>query len=92
MTTTTRCICTEVQLTFVGCDCDHTGAVKVIKSLDEILLGAEQDLDHDQYLANEASAEIAYWNAQFAADAQTDTFVDPREDFAEWALEAAKHQ
>ena len=89
MTTTTRCTCTEAQLTFVGCDCDHTGPVKIIKSFDEI--AAEQELAHDQYLADEAAIEAAYWDAQFAAD-QLDTFVDPREDYVEWALEAAKHQ
>ena len=29
--------------------------------------------------------------AQFAA-AQTDSYVDPREDYAEWSLKAAKYQ
>ena len=89
MTTTTRCTCTEAQLTFVGCECDHTGPVKIIKSFDEI--AAEQEQAHFQYLANEAANERTYWDAHFAAE-QIDTFADPREDYAEWALEAAKHQ
>jgi hypothetical protein len=85
----TRCTCTEAQLTFVGCDCDHTGPEKIVKSFDE--LAAEQEQAHLAYLADEAAKEIAYWDAQFAA-AQNDGYVDPREDYADWSLKAAKYQ
>jgi hypothetical protein len=91
---TTRCTCTEAQLTFVGCDCDHTGPEKIVKSFDE--LAAEQEQAHFAHLADEEAKEIAYWDAQFAAAqfaaAQTDGYVDPREDYAEWTFKAAKYQ
>jgi hypothetical protein len=86
---TTRCTCTETQLAFVGCDCDHTGPEKIVKSFDE--LAAEQEQAHLQYLADEEAKEIAYWDAQFVA-AQIDNYVDPREDYADWARKAAKYQ
>lgn len=87
---TTRCTCTEAQLTFVGCDCDHTGPEKIVKSFDE--LAAEQEQAYFAHLADEEAKEIAYWDAQFAAAAQIDNFVDPREDYADWARKAAKYQ
>jgi hypothetical protein len=87
----TRCTCTEVQLNLVGCDCDHTGPEKVVKTFEEI--AAEEEQAHLKFLAEEEAKEVAYWDAQFAAEyAAEEAHYQHREDYAEWVLEAAKHQ
>jgi hypothetical protein len=86
----TRCTCTEDQLTYVGCDCDHTGPEKVVKTHDDWL--AEAEATAAAYLVADRAAEIAYYEAEYAAETQFDAFVDPREDYADWAREAVKHQ
>ena len=85
----TRCTCTETQLNLVGCDCDHTGPEKVVKTIDEMI--AEQEQAYFQHLADEEAKEIAYWDAKFAAE-QNDNYVDPREDYHDWVIKAAKYQ
>ncbi len=89
MAYTTRCTCTEAQLNLVGCDCDHTGPEKIVKTYEDIAAEAEQA--YFKHLADEEAKEAAYWDAQFAAD-QIDTFVDAREDYQDWAIKAAKFQ
>ena len=56
---------------------------KVVKTIDEMI--AEQEQAYFQHLADEEAKEIAYWDAKFAAE-QTDTYVDPREDYHDWVI------
>lgn len=91
MAYSTHCTCTDQQLHLVGCDCDHTGPAKIVKTFAEIEAEAEQA--HLEMLAADEAAEIAYWDAQFAAEtAAYAEIADAREDFAEWTLAAAKYQ
>lgn len=93
MVYTTQCTCSEMQLHHVGCDCDMTGPVRVVLSYDEQV--AADDAAVEAYFAAERDAEIAYWTKvqaeEAAAEAKFYGMADPREDFAEYTLEAVRY-
>jgi hypothetical protein len=93
MAYTTRCICDDHQIAYVGCDCDHTGPERVVKTEADLVEEAAQaylaQLDRDEkamiaYFEAEEAKESAKWGGAFLKDA--------REDFAEYTLNAARHQ
>ncbi len=89
MSYVTHCTCTEDQLAHVGCDCDHTGPEKIVLTFADKI--AAETAARDALEIADRAHEAAYWDVYFAVR-QNDTFIDPREDYAEWAREAAKHQ
>lgn len=92
------CTCSDLQLAHVGCDCAAEQNIPAscadcgcfVRTVEPCGCVARAEAAELAYLA----AERAYYEREQAAfyAAEEAPFVDPREDFAEWTLEAVKYQ
>lgn len=91
MTYTTNCTCDAHQLQLVGCECDNNGPARTIKTFADLEAEAA-----DIFFAAEAQreqAEITFHETKRAKwEAEIMSWGNAREDFAEYTIEAAKHQ
>jgi hypothetical protein len=86
----TNCTCDDHQLNLIGCDCDHNGPARIVKTFADLEAEAAEaffaaEIEREQ-------AEIAYFEEKREKDLAALNFDDAPENFAEWALQAAKHQ
>lgn len=62
MTYLTRCACSEAQLVQVGCECDRSGPVRLVKTDEDYAREFERAYLERKFREEEAEAE--YWEEQ----------------------------
>ena len=92
------CTCSDMQLAHVGCDCAAEQNVPATcpdcGAFVRTAAGCGCVARLAAFESHEEARERAYWDSVIEAEraAEQVAYGDPREDYAEWALAAARYQ